>query len=334
MKLSKGLAVFCLVIFFAFSMFYCGSSPAEEGENAFENGNYNLAIKLFLEAKKQNPDDNNINEKLALSYMFRGKDLFEKTKNIKSFSGNFEKATNFIPESSSQEFKKNYSNILYALANGYINSTPQNEIEKEEFLNKSITYLEDAIYQDENNSEAEGLLAQIKSDNFQKMLDKGTDFFNKASKQKKNDMFFTAEYYFKKAAYFDTHNEEAKTWLSKTREKTLSILDIQEDLSIAVADYVNQSGKFIIDLVMHNYGMDPVEIKLQNFELADLEGKTYTLDENYMNSKFAKKKVKNQKLAELKNIEGYLVFSVPSGTKIEYLGYKLNEEKIFKKYFP
>jgi len=53
-----------------------------------------------------------------------------------------------------------------------------------------------------------------------------------------------------------------------------------------------------------------------------------------MNSKFANKRLKNQKLSELKSAEGYLVFSVPQGTKTEYLAYKLNEDKSFKKYFP
>jgi tetratricopeptide (TPR) repeat protein len=233
-KISSILTIFVLIIFI---LSQCGSNPAEEGEQAFQKGNYNLAIKHFLEARKQDPSNNILNEKIALAYMYRGEELFSKTKNIKSFSGNFEKSNDFIPENPSVEFKENYSKILYSLAKGYNDSNPQNDIEKEEFLNKSITYLEEATFQDESNSQAAELLEQIKTENFQKMLDKGKDFHNKARKQGKNDLYFTAEYYYKKAAYFDIHNEEAKKLLSKTRGKTLSILNIQEDLAIAIADY-------------------------------------------------------------------------------------------------
>jgi hypothetical protein len=266
--------------------------------------------------------------------MYRGEELFSKTKNIKSFSGNFEKSNDFIPENPSVEFKENYSKILYSLAKGYNNSNPQNDIEKEEFLNKSIAYLEEATFQDESNSQAAELLEQIKSENFQKMLDKGKDFYSKASQQRKNDLYFTAEYYFKKAAYFDIHNDEAKKLLSQTRAKTLSILNIQEDLALAIADYARESNVMILDLVMHNYGMSPIDIDITKFELVDLDGNSYFIDKSTMNKKFANESLKSNKLAEMKSLEGYIVFSVPKKTKIEYLGYKLNDEKEVKKYFP
>lgn len=330
-KISSILTIFVLIIFI---LSQCGINPAEEGEQAFQKGNYNLAIKHFLEARKQDPSNNIINEKIALAYMYRGEELFSKTKNIKSFSGNFEKSNDFIPENPSVEFKENYSKILYSLAKGYNDSNPQNDIEKEEFLNKSITYLEEATFQDELNSQAAELLEQIKSENFQKMLDKGKDFHNKARKQGKNDLYFTAEYYFKKAAYFDIHNEEAKKLLSKTREKTLSILNIQEDLAIAIADYAWESNAMILDLVLHNYGMNPIDIDITKFELVDLEGNSYSLNKSIMKKKFANKSLKSNKLAEMKSIEGYIVFSVSNKTKIEYLGYTLNAEKTVKKYFP
>lgn len=334
MKLLNFTSILTLSFISVFILSQCGSNPAEEGEQAFQKGNYNLAIKFFLEARKKDSNNTNLNEMTALAYMYRGEELFNNTKNIKSFSGNFDKATEFIPENPSTEFKKNYSKILFALAKGYNNSKPQNDIEKEDFLNKSISYLEEAIYQDESNSQAMDLLQQIKSENFQKMLERGKDFYSKAVKQNKNDLFFTAEYYFKKAAYFDIHNEEAKKLLSKTREKTLSILNIQEDLAIAVADHVWDSGNLILDLVLHNYGRDPIDIDINNFELFDLEGNSYSLNMKVMSSKFANKRLKNNKLAEMKGMEGYLAFNIPKTAKIEYLGYKLNDEKVVKKYFP
>ena len=314
---------------------HCGSDPAVEGEKAYESANYNLAIKHFLEARKSNPAEaQTYEEKIALSYMFRGKSLYEKSKNVKSFSGNFEKSLEYIPDDPSEFFKKEYSKILFALGNGYLQTRPENEIQKEEYLNKSIQYLEDALYNDENNSSADSLLEKIKLDNFQKMLNKGNDFYTKAGKTKNGDHYITAEYYFQRAFYFDIYNDEAKKMLSKTRKKTLSVLNNREDFAIAVADMNRQSKSLILDLTIKNYATSAVSIDIKNFEIVDLDGKSYPLDKNMMDTKFKGKALKNQKLAELKFADGILVFSISSKVKIDYLGYNLNEDETVKKYFP
>jgi len=319
----------------AFVATHCGSDPALEGEKAFENANYNLAVKHFLEARKQNPaEKHNYEEKIALSYMLRGKSLYEKNHNIKSFSGNFEKSSEYFQENPSDYFKKEYSKILFALGNGYLQTRPENEIQKEDFLNKSIQYLEDAIYNDENNSSAESLLTKIKMDNFQKMLNQGTDFYGKAEKSKSGDHYITAEYYFQRAAYFDIYNKEAKNMLSKTRKKTISILNNREDFAMAVADMNRQSRSLILDLTIKNYATSPVSIDISNFEIVDLDGNVYPLDEKMMESKFKGKSMKNQKLAELKYADGIIVFSISSKIPVDYLGYHLNEDETIKKYFP
>jgi hypothetical protein len=313
----------------------CGSDPAVEGDKAFENENYNLAINNFLEARKANPaEKQTYEEKIALSYMIKGKVLYERSKNVKSFSGNYEKSLEFIPDNPSDYFKKEYSKILFALGNGYQQARPENEIQKEEYLNKSIQYLEDAMYNDENNTSADSLLEKIKADNFQKMLNKGNDFYTKARKTKNGDHYITAEYYFQRASYFDIHNDEAKKMLSKTRQQTLSVLNNREDFAMAVADMNRQSKSLILDLTIKNYATSPVSIDIENFEIVDLDGKAYSLDTAMMDSKFKGKSLKNQKLAELKFADGIIVFAIPSKVKIDYLGYRLDEEETVKKYFP
>jgi hypothetical protein len=313
----------------------CGSDPAVEGDKAFENENYNLAINNFLEARKANPaEKQTYEEKIALSYMIKGKVLYERSKNVKSFSGNYEKSLEFIPDNPSDYFKKEYSKILFALGNGYQQARPENEIQKEEYLNKSIQYLEDAMYNDENNTSADSLLEKIKADNFQKMLNKGNDFYTKARKTKNGDHYITAEYYFQRASYFDIHNDEAKKMLSKTRQQTLSVLNNREDFAMAVADMNRQSKSLILDLTIKNYATSPVSIDIENFEIVDLDGKTYSLDTAMMDSKFKGKSLKNQKLAELKFADGIIVFAISSKVKIDYLGYRLDEEETVKKYFP
>jgi len=335
MKTQKIITSFIILCGLTFLAIQCGSDPAVEGDKAFESANYNLAVKHYLEARKQNPAEKQAyEEKIALSYMLRGKTLYEKSKNIKSFSGNFEKSSEYIPESPSDYFKKEYSKILFALGNGYLKSSPENEIQKEDYLNKSIQYLEDALFNDENNVSADSLLAKIKVDNFQKMLNKGNDFYTKAGKTKNGDHYITAEFYFQRAAYFDIYNKEAKKMLSKTRKKTLSVLNNREDFAIAVADMSRQNKSLILDLTIKNYATNPVSIDIKNFELVDLDGKTYPMDNGMMDSKFKGKGLKNQKLAELKFADGIIVFSIPSKVSIDYLGYSLHEDETVKKYFP
>jgi len=319
---------------FAFFLISCGSDPAIEGEKAFQDGNYDNAIAHFINARKQDPQNQSFDEKIALSYMLRGENLYNKTNNLKSFAGNFEKAEKFIPANPSDNFRKQYSTSLYSLGLAYSKTPPQNEIQKEEFLNKSITYLEDAVFNDEYNQKADSLLSKIKSDNFQKMLDKGKDFYNRAQKQKKIDLYFSAEFYFKKAANFDIYNDEAKNLLSKTREKTLSVLNIQEDLAIAVADFSHTGNNFILDLAIRNYARDPVALDINNFVLSDIDGNTYSLNENMMNDTFQSKKLMNKSIAERETVNGIIVFSVPQKTKIEYIGYTTENGEVVKKYFP
>ena len=122
--------------------------------------------------------------------------------------------------------------------------------------------------------------------------------------------------------------------LSKTRKKTLSILNNREDFAMAVADMSRQSKSLILDLTIKNYATSPVKINLENFELIDLDGKSYSLDKTMMNTKFKGKTMKDQELAELKFADGIIVFAIPSKVKIDYLGYRLYEDETVKKYFP
>ncbi|TFH01664.1 MAG: DUF4352 domain-containing protein [Calditrichales bacterium] len=334
MKLLKTFSRILLLFAWAIALVSCGGDTSADADKAFQSANYNLAVKHFLEARNDDPANKSMyDEKIALSYMLRGEQLFERSKNIKSFSGNFEKGLEYIPENPSADFQKEYSKILTRLASAYSETKPDNEIQKEEFLNKAITYLEDALVNDDTNPEADAALTKIKSDNFQKMLDKGKNFFSKAGKGGNEDFFISAEYYFRRAAYFDIHNKEALNLLSKTREKTLSLLDNREDFAMAIADLSRQANDIILDLRVKNYATKPVAVDIKNFEIVDVDGKSYPLNQAMMDSKFAKNEMKNQTIDELKFADGILVFSVPKNIKIEYLGYNRDHE-VVKKYFP
>ncbi len=335
MKVQRIFSSVFILFFVSSIAIQCGSDPAAEGEKAFQAANYNLAIKHFLEARKQNPTEaTQYEEKIALAYMLRGKNLYGTSKNVKSFSGNFEKALDYIPSKSSEAFHKEYSQILFELAVAYMVTRPENEIQKEENLNKTLGYLEDALVNDESNTKADSLLAKIKADNFHKMLNKGKDFYSRAGKKGNSDYYITAEYYFQRAAYFDLNNQEAKSMLAQTRAKTLSILDNREDFAMAVADMSKQNGNLILDLTIKNYATTPVSLDLKNFELTDVDGNIYPLNQKMMDETFKAKSLQNQTLGELKFVDGIIVFSIPAKTNVEYLGYRLNEDETVKKYFP
>ena len=335
MKFLARLFIFIGLGLLSFMYLHCGGNPAEEAEKAFQSGNYKMAIQLYGEAASVEPENQTYRERIAISYMHRGKEFFDKTKNIKSFTGNFEKATEFIPENPSDEFKKYYSEMLYVLAESYMASTPENDIQREDFLNSAITNLEEALFMDESNTAAEELLAKIKADNFQKMLDKGKDFYDKATKQKNYDLYFSAEYYFKKASDFDIYNQEVKKLLSQTRKQTLSVLNYRHDLAIAIIESKHQGDSFILDLRIKNFLPEPVEINVENFRIFDKEGNQYPLDKGMMEGKLSKASIKNTTLDTQKSfVDGIVVMAMPAGVNPEYLSYNDGKKPETRKYFP
>ena len=118
--------IFFLGCLFAFQ---CGSDPAEEGRKLFENGDYTQAIKLLTEAKQEDSTNKAIDEMICLAYLYRGEELFEKTKNVKAFNGNFEQANNYLPKEPSAEFTRQYNELQLALANAYLNTKAKNQEE-------------------------------------------------------------------------------------------------------------------------------------------------------------------------------------------------------------
>ena len=174
-----------LLLFLSFFIFQCGGSKLEEGNQQYKNGDYMQALNSYLAYKKSNPDDKSVDAKIALAYMNRGLELYNKTKNLDSFSGNFEKAQQFLENGfSAPENKIEYSDILFALATAYKKSNPQNEIQKEQYFNNTLDYLSQALDNNPDNFKADSLLSQIYQENFQKMFDKGLQFFNRAQKEK------------------------------------------------------------------------------------------------------------------------------------------------------
>ena len=326
----------CLTFTLTFLIWHCGADPMAEAEKAFTDRDYTKAIRLFTELKKEQPQKRqSFNEKIALSYMLRGEELYGKTRNIQSFSGNVSKAAEFMPEEASDEFNRLYSRILVALADAYMNAAPNNEIEKDDFLNEALNDLKKAQELDSTNTGADSLMMKFRRDNFESMKAKAYDSYQKAQKMRDVDYYFISEYYVKKASDFDPNDRDLKNLLTKIREKTISVLNYRDQVSLAIADKRQQKNQLIFDVTVKNYMPTPVNLNVERFRLVDVNGNSYPLDIDMMNIFLKGKSLENQELNNAKPIaDGLVVFKVPPGTKLAYLEYRYNNTNSSRKYFP
>ena len=323
-----------LILTFSFFV-SCGGNPEQEGDQAYAAGKYSRALSYYLEVKKSQPNNPKINEKIALTYMHKGLDLYQKRKNLAAFTGNFERGLEFIPEgNTSDSFKKEYSQLLYQIAMAYHNTPPANEIQKEQYFTKTLDYLEDALFYDENNSDARKALDDIKKANFQQTFDKGMKFYKQAKKEKSNlDLYLTAEFYFKRAVSFDPDNADAQKYLRKVRRKTLSILDYNWDFPFGVADK-EYSGKHLliafsgINNTTEPFTFDPAKLKLYTRDGAEV-----SLDPEHT-AKFKDGLTKPVELKPRQRIDGTVAYKISKRTAVDYLGYELEDGTVLKKYFP
>ena len=90
-----------------------------------------------------------------------------------------------------------------------------------------------------------------------------------------------------------------------------------------------------LDITIKNYLVEPVAVNLSNFSLVDKSGKTHTMDKKMMKDVFTDRCLRNIKLDVNKSYaDGLLIFSVGQNSKIDYLAYNIDGQKVTKKYFP
>jgi len=312
----------------------CGGNPVEEGDKAFAEGKYPDAITNYQEALKEKPNDTILKEKLALSYMYKGLDLYKRRKNIKAFEGNYNRALeNLEDDISTPELKKDYSKILFELGKAFSTTTPENDIQKKEYLDKTLSYLEQAVEFDESNQAAKDMLTQVQSDNFQQMFDKGVSYYNSAKKNKNDEDYIYAEYYLAKAVSFNADNQEAVKYLKLARKKAMKVFDFDTVFPIAIAGYM-QKGKYtMFDFTIVNKTTESTTIKPENFTLVDKDGNTYKFDSE-QTDKLEGGLVKGAQLKPSKQLDVRLAFAAAKGVALDYLSYEDDNGNVVKKYLP
>ena len=316
----------------------CGSPDyVAEAENAMQNENYSESIKLWEKAKAQENYDKSNDQQIALSYMLKGQELYNKTRNVRSFVGNFEIGQSYIPDETTAEFKKQYSQILYSIGQAYKIAKPKNEVEKEDFFSKAVNRLKESLAQDSTNTEAESLLNEIKQSKFQGLIDKGKESYKKGVKTGNVNLYFTAEYYLKQAMEFESANKEILDYLRKVESKTLSVLNYRDGLAMAVLKQEYQKDDLVIYVVVKNYLNEKVDLRLSNFKLVDKKGESHSIYPKGMKVQelFGGKVLADTTLAANQpEVDGLLVFNLPEKPKLSYLSYQIKKNREFRKYFP
>jgi tetratricopeptide (TPR) repeat protein len=329
--LTAFLALILLLLF----LFRCGGDPITNGDKAFQDGKYNEALKFYSDAQKEKPDDQSLKEKIALTYAKKGESLYNRSKNLNSFVGNMEKAGNFITdENQSETFKKEYSKVLFTLAEAYHKSKAENPIQEEQFFTKTLDYLDQALLYDYENEKADSLMASIRKTNFQKMFEKGVQFFKQAQKEKNNgDLYLSAELYMNRAVSFDPQNKEAEQYLKKIRQQTLKILDLNKDFPIAIIAMKRTASHLLIDFSGLNNLGKAFEFDPSKLVVVDMDNNEYFFDPAET-EKYDRALSKPVTVDNRKQVEGNIAFKIPKSINTQFIRYDLGESKTSKKYLP
>ena len=304
---------------------------------AFLKKDYNEAIKLLtspqLDAQGRT---NHTNEIIVLSYMYRGKELYEKTRNVKSFSGNYKSSSAYLPDSTSNEFNTKYSELLTLLAEAYGNTKADNDLEQDKFNKNSIEIVNMAIKYDSTNALANELHERLKEKNFNNLLNKANTLYAKAKKIDDADLYFAAQAYLNDAAQYDPDNSDVKNLRRQIRRSTLGILNYSDGVSLAVTDRMYDKGKLVMLLSVKNYKAKPITVTPDMIKLVDFKGNSYPVDKEEMKVRkiFGQKILETQKLdADNPYINGIIAFDLDKSTAISYIVLNENGNIISRKYF-
>jgi tetratricopeptide (TPR) repeat protein len=326
-----------IAIVLVFSSYYCGADLVEEGKKAFSTGDYTQAINLLTKAKTENPIDNSFNDMICLAFLYRGEELYQNTRNLKAFNGNFDKAEKYLPINPTNEFNKKYATMLLSLAKAYHSAKPKNDDEKELYHENALDRVKKAMALDSTNSSADSMLAQLKVDSFQNLVDMGEGLYKKAGRTGNADLYFTAEYYLKEALVFEPDNKKINNLLNKIVQKTLPVLNYREGVSLAVGGFSRERKAIIMTLSIKNYTVKSISLNLAKFKLVDTEGNKYEVNEDEMKKKelFGETCIKNTVLNQNNpSAEGIIAFTAPKDVKFAYVNYQMSKNKFARKYFP
>ena len=237
---SVRYSIYLIFVVLAFTSIYCGTDLVEEGKKAYSKGDYTQAINHLTSAKKEDSTNHSYNDIICLAYLYRGEELYQKTRNVKAFKGNFEHADKYMPSNPTNEFNKQYATMLLSLAKAYYSSNSRSAEEKESNFENALNQVKQAMAVDSTNHGVDSMLAQLKVDHFQSLIDKGENLYKKAGRTGNADLYFSAQYYLKEALEFEPENKKIRDQLKKITQKTLPVFNYREGVSMAIAGFTRE----------------------------------------------------------------------------------------------
>ena len=227
-------AFLCLLIIIG-----CGKPPMEKGDEAFNQQKYSEALKYYLEAVKEMPDNDVLKEKIATTYFKQGEIFWEKRRILRGIEARVNSGLSYVPDNPTPEMNKTISETYLTLALAYKNVKAENPFQKRQFFNKALESLEKSLSYDSTNTEANNTLTQFKEENFQEMLDKGIAAYRRGGRDRLQ--YITADYYLTNALKLDPDNNNAQRYLRLSRQKSLNLLDPGQDVPNAVTDQMENT---------------------------------------------------------------------------------------------
>ena len=158
---------YILLVILSFFILYCGADYAEEGKKAFNKKDYSETIRLLTMAVKEDSTNRSYDEMISISYLYRGEELFARTRNLKAFDGNFKEAQGYLPANPSKKFEQIYGDMHVSLAKAYITTKVSSKDEKELNFEQALNAVKGALTIDSTNATAESLLIALKEGHFQ-----------------------------------------------------------------------------------------------------------------------------------------------------------------------
>lgn len=332
MKIATPLLMLGLILI----LIGCRENFAEKGKQAYLNGNYNQAIELLTSIEQEQPLNPQINEMIALAYMYRGKELFDKTLNIKAYDGNYQLSKPYIPLEPSEEFKKEYTQLMIAMAEAYRKIKPKNTAEKEQFYSKTIEALHKAQELDSTNIKIQEIFGELRDENFQTLFQNAQNMYSRAQQTKDWDLLFTAENLLNDATELDPNNKEVLRLRRQIRQAALGVLNHRDGVSMAVTQRLYDKDKLIMYLAIENYLDKAINIDIKQIELVDVAGNVYEVDEKELRVRelFGQTILKNTVLSpENAYTAGIVAFNIPKNRAVSLLRLKQHDQDIAVKYF-
>lgn len=268
MKQQFFIAAFMAVILLVAG---CSKGVMESGDEAFQQQNYAEALKYYLEAAKEQPDNQALKEKIVLCFFREGESFYEKRQTVKAFEARVKSGLEYLPENPSPELLQATSEIHLKLAVAYKNTKGDNPFQQKKNFETALAYLEKALEFNPNNTEAIQVMRQFKEENFMDIYEKGLAAYKKGV----NDplQYIAADHYLTNATFLDPTHSEAAKYLSLARQKALNILDPGLAVPIAVTDQMQNTDYVAFLIVVYNLLPEKLSVSAGDIYLVKKDGK-------------------------------------------------------------